>query len=198
MKRINMKCRITSSGKKKANYGQMIKLFIAVILTLCSENSLAQLSKHEEGSRFNFWIGKWELFTNGSKMGESKVDTLLDGYVIQEDFLEFPPDPFHGISLTTYNADSKKWEQTTVDNQGHHSFFTGEFKDGTATLIRNFKNKKGEDRIQRTRYSNILKDSFDWTFDASNDVGNTWNVFYVVHYVRKTGSSSKSNKKGKH
>ena len=41
---------------------------------------------------------------------------------MQEDFVEFPPDPFHGLNWTTYNHDTKKWEQTMVDNRGH-SFF---------------------------------------------------------------------------
>jgi hypothetical protein len=26
---------------------------------------------------------------------ENKIDTLLDSYIMQEDFGEFPPDPFH-------------------------------------------------------------------------------------------------------
>lgn len=145
----------------------------------------AQLSKSEEGNQFNFWIGNWDLFANGSKFGESKVDTLLDGFAIQEDFLEFPPDPFHSINITTYNTDAKQWEQTMVDNMGHHSFFAGKFIDGKISLVRNFKNKKGEDRMQRTTFYNISRDSFDWTFDASSDGGKSWNTFYTVHYVRK-------------
>ena len=72
-----------------------------------------------------------------------------------------------------------------IDNQGHHSLFIGEFKENKITFLRNFKNKKGEDRIQRTMFYNISKNSFDWTFDASADDGKTWNVFYNVHYVRK-------------
>ena len=163
----------------------MNRIIFSLVFFMTSHIGFAQLSRTKESAQFNFWIGKWELFTNGSKMGESKVDTLLDSYVIQEDFLEFPPDPFHGVSLTTYNVDTKKWEQTMVDNQGHHSFFIGDFKDGEINLIRNFKNKKGEDRIQRTRYYNISQNSFDWTFGVSADEGKNWNIFYTVHYVRK-------------
>jgi hypothetical protein len=162
-----------------------IKPGLVLIFVCLFQNISAQLSKTAQSAQFNFWVGKWELFSNGSKFGESTVDTLLDNFVIQEDFVEYPPDPFHGINLTTYNADSNKWEQTMVDNQGHHSFFTGEFKDGAAILIRNFKNKNREARVQRTRYNNISKNSFDWTFDASADGGKTWTVYYTVHYVRK-------------
>jgi hypothetical protein len=137
------------------------------------------------GSQFNFLIGHWDLYSNGSKFGESNVDTILDNYAIEEDFLEFPPDPFHSINITTYNPDTKNWEQTMVDNMGHHSFFVGKFNDGKVALIRNFKNKKGEDRMQRITFYNINRDSLDWTFEASNDEGKTWNVFYTVHYMRR-------------
>ena len=156
-----------------------------ITMLLAFQTVSAQLSKDEETSQFNFWIGKWDLYTGSSQFGESTVDTLLDGYCIQENFIEFPPDPFHGMSWTTFNAETKKWEQTMIDNQGHHSFFIGEFEHGKISLIRNFKNKKGEDRIQRTTFYNISNDKFDWTFDASSDEGKTWNVFYNVHYVRK-------------
>jgi hypothetical protein len=160
-------------------------LLIIISLVFVGQQVSAQLAKNPENSQLDFWKGKWDLYSNGSQFGVSNVDTVLDGYAIQEDFVEFPPDPFHGMSWTTYNSDTKKWEQTMVDNQGHHSFFIGEFKEGEVTFIRNFKNKKGEDRIQRTTFYNILPDNFDWRFDASSDGGKTWNVFYNVHYVRR-------------
>lgn len=172
------------SIKRNWNTKKIATLF-AMLLSLMFQQASAQLSKNVENSQLDFLLGKWELYSNGSMFGVSTVDTLLDGYVIQEDFVEFPPDPFHGKSWATYNVDIQKWEQTMVDNQGHHSFFTGEFKDGKMTFIRNFKNKKGEDRIQRTTFYNITQSSIDWTFDASFDAGKTWNVFYNVHYVRK-------------
>jgi hypothetical protein len=158
---------------------------VIIVMLFAFQSLCAQLSKNAETSQINFWLGKWDLFTNGSQFGESTVDTLLDGFAIQEDFVEFPPDPFHGISLTTFSAETKKLGQTMVDNQGHHSLFIGEFKENGMTFIRNYKNKKSENRMQPTRFYNISKNSFDWTFDASSDGGKTWNVFYNVHYVRK-------------
>ncbi len=172
-------------NKTKLRYKRILQIVFLIIMLNSALNVSAQLSKNQETSQFNFWIGKWDLYANGSKFGESKADTLLDGFAIQEDFLEFPPEPFHSINTTTYNSEAKQWEQTMVDNMGHHSFFAGDFKDGKITLIRSFKNKNGEDRMQRVSFYNISSGSFDWAFDASNDGGKTWNTFYTVHYVRK-------------
>ncbi len=138
-----------------------------------------------EASQFDFWIGNWNMYVNDSLFGTNSVSKVLDGYAIEDDFIEFPPDPFHGKSLSSYNADTKKWEQTMVDNKGHHSLFIGEFKDGKMMLVYNYLNKKGEKRKQRTTFYNITSNSFDWLFETSFDEGKTWQELYKVHYKRK-------------
>jgi hypothetical protein len=172
-------------ASEPARHLRLSKWTFVFTMLFCINSASAQLNKSIESSQFGFCLGKWDLYTNGALFGESTVDTLLDGFVIQEDFVEFPPDPFHGLNLTTYNTDSKLWEQTMVDNQGHHSLFIGEFKDGAMIFLRYFKNKKGEPRIQRTKFYNISQETFDWTFDASSDGGKTWNLYYQVNYKRK-------------
>lgn len=138
-----------------------------------------------QASQFNFWIGKWDLYADNTLMGENTVTSILDGYAVQDNFVEFPPDPFHGVSISSYNSETNKWEQTMVDNKGHHSLFTGEFKEGKMILIRDYLNKKGEPRKQRTSFINITRNDFDWTFEISTNNGATWEVLYNVHYKRK-------------
>ncbi len=58
----------------------MNRIIFSLVFFMTSHIGFAQLSRTKESAQFNFWIGKWELFTNGSKMGESKVDTLLCSY----------------------------------------------------------------------------------------------------------------------
>ena len=92
----------------------------------------------------NFMIGKWDLFTDGSLIGNSSVDTILDNHVIEETFVELPPEPFIGKSWITYNERLGQFEMTQVDNQGNHSFFTGNVNDNKIVFERRFKNLKGE------------------------------------------------------
>jgi len=130
-------------------------------------------------------IGKWDLFSAGSLMGKSTIDTILENHVVEENFVEFPPEPFLGRNWITYDADINKWNLTMVDNQGNHSFFIGSWKEDKMVFERFFKNKKGEDRIQRLTYYNINANAFDWAFDASFDNGQSWKTYYNVHYARK-------------
>jgi hypothetical protein len=143
------------------------------------------LAQNERNTQFDFWIGKWDLYSEGSMMGTNTVDTILEGNAIEENFVEFPPDPFHGKSWTTFNAVTQKWEQTTVDNKGHHSFFTGEFKNDTMTLVRDFLNAKGEKRKQRMLFYNIAPNGLEWNFAVSANDGKTWATLYMVVYKRK-------------
>lgn len=168
----------------------MLKFFVSVFLSfllLCSStNGFSQAAANSQNSQMNFMLGKWNLFTNGSLIGNSSVDTILSAHVIEETFIELPPEPFLGKSWITYNGRLGRFEMTQVDNQGNHSFFTGTVNGNKLIFERNFKNQKGEERIQRQSYFNISDKAFDWTFDASSDDGKTWNVFYNVHYVRKS------------
>ncbi|MEP7232804.1 MAG: hypothetical protein ABI691_21270 [Ginsengibacter sp.] len=156
---------------------------ISLLLTFFTSSS--QVPAGSEKLQMNFMTGTWDLFTSGSLIGNSIVDTILNNHVIEETFTELPPEPFLGKSWITYNEYTQHWEMTQVDNQGNHSFFTGSFKDNKVIFERNFKNRKGEDRIHRLTYYNISGTAFDWTFDTSSDKGKTWTVYYNVHYARK-------------
>src|SRR5689334_768348 len=108
--------------QSKNKLRQLVKLLFNIVILIGTQQAAAQSLTTPQNSQFDFWIGKWDLYADGNKFGESKVDTVLDDHAIQENFDEFPPDPYHSISFTTYNQDTKKWEQTLVDNKGHHSF----------------------------------------------------------------------------
>jgi hypothetical protein len=159
-------------------------IIIVFLLYTCS-TAVCQPKQVDQRSQMHFMLGNWNLHSNGSLIGESTIDTILEGHVIEEIFVEYPPDPFLGKNWTTYNPDTKQWEMTMVDNQGNHSLFHGSLNDDNINFERYFKNKKGEDRIQRLTFYNISKNQFDWTFDTSFDNGKTWKIFYNVRYTRR-------------
>jgi hypothetical protein len=76
------------------------------------------------------------------------------------------------------------WHQTWVDNQGAYLDFTGEFGDGKMILSRHA-TVKGQEILQRMVWSNITPDSFDWSWERSDDDGTTWKVLWPLQYVRK-------------
>ena len=82
-----------------------------------------------------------------------------------------PDSPLRGLSASVFEPRSGKWKQTWVDNQGSYLNLTGEFKDGQMILAREVQKKDGSKVIQRMVYKNITPNSFDWSWESSQDSG---------------------------
>ncbi len=139
-----------------------------------------QAKAHE----FDFWLGEWDLTWGDDGIGSNHISKILDGLVIQEEFDGTPSMPLKGISLSTYNANLGKWQQTWVDNSGSYLDLIGEFKNGEMILSRD---AVIQDKAikQRMVFYNISKDELYWNWERSDDNGENWQVMWKIHYKRK-------------
>lgn len=138
-----------------------------------------------ECSQFDFWLGDWKLTWQGGS-GTNKVTCDLDGCVIHEHFDTDPgqPQPLRGESVSMWNPQLKKWQQTWVDNQGSYLDFTGGWAGGKMTLSRKTV-RAGKPWHSRMIFYNITRDSLDWSWEGSADLGKTWKPSWQIHYVRQ-------------
>lgn len=137
-----------------------------------------------EFSQFDFWVGEWNLTWGDSGRGTNTIDKVMGGCVIQENFDGTPSIQLKGMSVSTYNKNQGKWQQTWVDNSGGYLDFVGEFKEGKMILSRSFE-KDGNKIEQRMVWYNISDNELDWNWERSDDNGETWKVFWKIHYQRK-------------
>jgi hypothetical protein len=143
-----------------------------------------------EFRQLDFWLGEWDLTwpapgdSLGGK-GTNRIEKILDGCVIQENFSGDGPRALVGHSVSTYSVQEKKWKQTWVDNQGGYLALTGELKDGEMILGRQGTGPDGKPLQARMVFFHIKPDSFDWCWEASTDGGKTWQVNWPIHYSRK-------------
>ena len=143
-----------------------------------------------EFRQFDFWVGDWDLTWPGSKpqeilRGRNTISRKLSDCVIEEQFDGSKDAQLRGLSVSVYSPRMKKWRQTWVDDQGAYMDFIGELDGSQMILSRHAQNPKGEDITQRMVFKNIAADSFDWSWEQSNDAGKTWTVLWPVHYVRR-------------
>ena len=148
-----------------------------------------------EASQFDFWVGEWELSwpatdaqgnpdpKGGRQVGHNSITKVLDGCVIEENF-SGQATPLNGLSVSSFNARGKKWQQTWVDNQGGYLDFNGGFSAGKMVLERSATRPDGTSIRQRMVWSNITADSFDWSWESSADGGKTWQVIWPIRYQR--------------
>jgi hypothetical protein len=141
-----------------------------------------------EQKQFDFWVGEWDASWPGQKQGEvlkgtNSIKRVLDSCIVEENF---SGGPLKGHSVSVYVPRAGKWKQTWVDNQGSYLDFVGEFKDGQMTLWREATKPDGTKIMQRMVFKNIKSDSFDWSWEASQDGGKTWQVQWPIHYQRRS------------
>lgn len=174
----------------------LLFFLLAFSLTpLLSQRSRAQaapaLCVAAEQKQLDFWVGEWDLTWPSQKSGEvghgtNIVTRILDQCVVQESFSGQSSIPLRGTSVSVFDAGIGKWKQTWVDNQGSYLDFVGEVSGGQLILQREAVNKDGSRTLQRMVWKNITAKEFDWTWEASNDGGKTWQVQWPIHYKRRS------------
>jgi hypothetical protein len=174
---------------------RILTLLLPLFLTstLLSQQSAAGPANpclSPQQKQFDFWVGEWDLTWPGEKPGEvehgsNSIQRILDGCVVQENFSGLATNHLRGTSLSIFDAHAGLWKQTWVDNEGGYLDFAGEFKDGQMILQREAI-RDGKKFLQRMVWKNITADSFDWSWDASQDGGKTWQVNWPIHYKRKS------------
>lgn len=134
-----------------------------------------------ENHEFDFWLGEWDVTWGEGMRGTNRVESILDGAVIQENF---NGDGLIGISVSVFSREDSRWHQTWVDNSGSYLDFVGGFADGKMILSRNGI-AEGKPIKQRMVWFNISENHFNWNWERSDDDGTTWRALWEIQYQRK-------------
>ena len=139
-----------------------------------------------EASQFDFWLGNWDLTWNDTSHGTNTILKIMDGCTINENF-NSPSANYKGSSWSVYNPQSKKWQQTWVDNQGGYISLSGKFENNRMTLLtESQKSPTGKEIMYRMVYYNITPGKFDWKWESTTDSGATWKTIWLIHYLKKS------------
>jgi len=162
---------------KMKNYIKTITLLtIAVFCNLAYSANQPKPCSTEEYRAFDFWLGEWEVTSPNQKTpaSESSITLSNDGCSIHERYTT--AGGFTGNSINFYDAKTKKWHQTWIDNQGNPLYLNGEFKNGSMVL---------SDGINRITWT-LLKDGrVNQVWDVTSDSGKTWKNIFNGFYTKK-------------
>ena len=139
-----------------------------------------------ENHEFDFWIGTWDLTWGEGVHGTNRIESILDGAVVQENF---EGDGLIGVSVSVFSKEDSRWHQTWVDNSGSYLDFVGEFMDGKMILSRNGV-AEGKPVKQRMVWYAIKPNHFQWNWERSDDDGITWRVLWNIQYQRRVVTNS--------
>ena len=129
---------------------------------------------------FDFWLGDWNVSWNGDKEGSNRVEKVLGGKVVLEQFDGRPGLDFQGMSVSTYVEQLDRWRQTWVDSEGTYMDFVGGRVDGTMDL----RMQRG-DQLYRMLWHDLEPDALTWNWERSDDDGATWELLWQLAYSRR-------------
>jgi hypothetical protein len=128
-----------------------------------------------EYRQFDFWAGDWDAFdvaNPATKVARTRVDLVLDGCVLLEDYEG--ADGHRGQSFSLYDGSRKIWHQSWVTNRGELLLIDGRVEHGMMVM-------SGEDRAKGALVRGTWKPekgNVRETAVTSTDGGKTWKPWF--------------------
>jgi hypothetical protein len=126
---------------------------------------------------FDFWLGDWDSFdiANSTKDARVRVDRILDGCVLHEDYQSV--EGHKGESFSIYDASRQVWNQSWVTNRGQLLIIEGNMQDGAMVLKGKDRTAAGEQRRVRGIWRPVEGGVRETAF-TSLDGGKTWKPWF--------------------
>ena len=138
-----------------------------------------------EPRQFDFWVGRWEVFTpDGKKAGDNVIEPIDGGCALIERWQG--RGGLSGTILNSWDAAAKLWRQHWVDNQGGVLRLAGRFEGGRMVLAASdpHPDKPGATQRQRISWTPLPDGAVRQLWEQSDDEGATWTVAFDGRYVR--------------
>ena len=170
-----------------------MKYLLVFLMLAASTTSMSQVQVASPcGSnplyrQFDFWIGEWDVYAlNGKKAGDSKIELILDSCIILENWTS-ANGGYAGKSFNTYNAGTKQWQQTWVDNMGGTTEYLAGSLDNNKMvfLTKPFPFSKDTIAIRKLTFYNLSSDKVRQHGEITKNNGSTWKTEYDLEYRRR-------------
>lgn len=150
---------------------------------------------HDQSREFDFWIGEWDVYPNGSSVliGSSKVEMASGGCMILENWTALGPVPNTGKSMNYVNPATGKWEQFWIGSGGitpnnPQKFVNGSYKDNAMRFEFEQTTPQGQKQTGRFIFFNEGPNQVRQFNEVSSDEGKTWTTTYDFVYKRRKGN----------
>jgi tetratricopeptide (TPR) repeat protein len=137
----------------------------------------------KEARQFDFWIGDWDVFVQGQKVGENLVEVEVGGCTLVENWKNNQGGT--GKSLNSYNAGKKKWQQYYVGSQGGVLEFEGELKGNVMSFTAETINPNGSKTMHIFEFHDLPDKTVRQSWQQSTDDGKTWNMVWDSIYKKR-------------
>lgn len=162
-------------------------LTICAVVPVFAQQNPKPCYKQQAYRQFDFWIGEWEVRDeNGQILGSSKVELILDGCVLFENWVS-ARSGYMGKSFNYYNRLTGKWQQKWIDNRGVPIEFEGEYSEKERAMLLKGEtvDSAGNQILYQLNFYNKGYRRVNQVWKKSVDGGKSWEVIFDGHYRKK-------------
>lgn len=153
-------------------------LAIAAALLACTGARAA--CEAPEHRQLDFWLGRWEVWSGGEKVAESRIERSDAGCAIVERYRQ--ADGYTGTSLNFRDPALRRWRQSWADSLGGVGEFTGIAAEAEMAFTGETHRPDGTRVLRRMTLSRRADGSVRQLSLASTDGGVTWKPHYDFVY----------------
>ena len=161
---------------------------LALLLIACGDPSTARAQSPACNApayrEFDFWLGQWDVFERGSstKTADVLVTAELGGCVIRETYEDTTG--LRGVSLSSYDAQAERWQQTWVTNRGQLLVIHGRRAASGMSFAGWMHETDGETQVRATWAPD--GDGVRETAERSRDGGTTWTPWFDLSFRHRS------------
>jgi len=138
-----------------------------------------------EYRQFDFWLGHWNVTSDGVPAGTNEVRSIHGGCALQENWLGAGEGGISGTSLNAYDRATGRWRQTWIDSSGTLLQLEGGLVDGVMVLAGEQPGAVGGRSVRhRISWTPGPDGGVNQRWEASYDGGNTWSLLFDGLYQR--------------
>jgi hypothetical protein len=182
---------------ESASLGIRMKYFFTILMVIpfvCSAQveetadvATAAVCSSEKYHQFDFWIGDWDVTSNGNAAGTNSIYPIHNGCALQENWQGTGEGGISGSSFNIYDRANDKWHQTWVDSGGTLLELDGGFVNGQMVLSGEQPSRNGSGKsLHRISWTPMENGAVRQFWEVSNDSGNSWSVLFDGLYEKRS------------
>ncbi len=148
------------------------------------ESNAYPCKNNEDSRHFDFWLGTWDVYTNGQKAGVNVITRAKGGCAIHESYTT--AGLYAGQSINFYDRIDKKWHQHWVGSSGDiYNYVETNRAEGMLQFESKYMNPAGQIALSRLTFTLNDDGTVRQLFENSTDDGKTWTPAFDGLYKKQ-------------